>query len=39
MTEIEKAVLIVGIAAIVYYAYTKLEIFKEKIEDKLDFIP
>ncbi len=38
MTNTEKAILIVGIAAIVYYGYTKFAAFKKKIEEKLEFL-
>jgi len=38
MSDSAKIVLIIGLAAIIYYGYTKIEEFKQKIEDKLEFI-
>lgn len=38
MTNAEKAILIIGLAAIVYYGYTKIADFKKSIEEKLDFL-
>ena len=38
MSNIQKAILIIGLAAIVYYGYVQLADFKKSIEDKLDFL-
>jgi len=37
MSNTEKIILIIGLAVIVYYGYTKFEDIKENIEEKLDF--